>query len=153
MSKYELQFKGWQAIATLLIVLLLFGVRLLTFSDKKEDKELMKEVKLQLLMSYFPKDVDKLKAVYEAGDNDGITRVVNSMTTTEMNIDSLQISSPPLDFSTPKTIIVKASYSLNDASGTRETGTKFYRFRHGSFGNIWQYEYDSNVVSYYLNFI
>jgi hypothetical protein len=83
---------------------------------------------------------------------DKLGRVAKSVTSTKLNVDSVQASYPLFDFSTRKDVVVKVRYSLNDASGTREKGTNYYLFKHGSLGNVWQYKYDASEVSYYLNF-
>ena len=78
---------------------------------------------------------------------------MESVTTAKLNVESVQASSPLFNFSTSKDVVVKVTYSLDDASGTRDRKTKYYLFKHGSVGNSWSYKYESNVVSYYLNFI
>ena len=153
MSEFNIKVTGWKAIAAVVVVIGIFGVRLMTFSDKKDDNALMRKIELQLMTDYFPDDVEKLKAVYEAGDVDEVERVAKSITTTRLNIESVQASSPLFDFSTPKDVVVKVRYSLQDASGTRERGTNYYLFKHGALGNSWQYKYQTSAVFYYLNFL
>jgi hypothetical protein len=147
-----MNFRGWQAIAVIVVFLGILGVRLMAFSDKKDNKALMREIELQLLCDYLPNDADRLKAAYETGDMDKLGRVAKSVTSTKLNVDSVQASYPVFDFSARKDVVVKVRYSLNDASGTREKGTNYYLFKHGSLGNVWQYKYDTSEVSYYLNF-
>ena len=112
----------------------------------------MRELELQLTTEYFPDDVEKLKDVYEKGDRDEVDRLVESITSTKVNVESVEASYPPLDFSTPKDVVIKVRYSLIDSSGTREEGTKYYLFKHGSLSNNWNYRWEVGAVSYYLNF-
>ena len=152
MSEYKFKFSGWKAIVAIVVLIGIFGLRLMTFNDKKDDTDLMRKIELQLLTDYFPDDVQKLKAVLETGNRDKVREVVKSITTTEINVESVKVSQPLFSFSTSKEVVVKVTYSLNDASGTRDAGTNYYLFSHGSLGNVWQYKYDVSVVSYYLNF-
>ena len=153
MSEYKMNLAGWKAIAVVVVLIAVFGIRLVTFNDKKDDTALMRKIELQLLTEYLPDDAAKLKAVYEAGDMDEVEKVAKSITSTELDVESVQASYPLFNFKTPKDVVVKVKYSLNDATGTREKGTNYYLFKHRSFGNSWEYKYESNVVSYYLNFL
>jgi hypothetical protein len=153
MSEYKFQFSGWQAIVALLVLIGIFGLRLITFSDLSNDETLVKKIELRLMSDYFPDDVENLKAAYESGDTDEFDELVQSVTSTTLNIESLQASYPLFTFSGPKKVVVKVTYSLDDDSGTRETGTNYYLFKHGSLGNSWSYKREATVVSYYLNFV
>lgn len=152
MSEYKVKLAGWQVIVGVVVLIGLVGVRIMTFSDKTDDDDLMEELELLLMTDYFPDDVERLGAVLETGDRDKVGRVAKSITSTKLNIESVQVSSPLFSFSTSKDVVVKVGYSLIDASGTRDKGTKYYRFNHGSLVKVWQYKFGSNVISYYLNF-
>lgn len=89
----------------------------------------------------------------DAGTADQIEGVANSFTSAKLNIESVQASAPLLVLSTGKDVVIKVSHSLADASGTRESSTKYYRFHHRAVGNTWQFRHDASVVSYYLNFM
>jgi hypothetical protein len=153
MSEYKFQLTGWQAIVALLILIGIFGIRLMTFSDLRDDETLVKKIELRLMSDYFPDDVENLKAAYESGDPDEFDERVQSVTSTTLNIGSVQASYPLFTFSSPKEVVVKVTYSLDDDSGTRERGTNYYLFKHGSLGNSWSYKRESTVVGYYLNFV
>ena len=71
-----------------------------TFIDKRNDTELIQELELQLMTEYFPDDVDKLKAVYESGDEEEIENAVESITTTKLTIISVQTSFPLFSYKT-----------------------------------------------------
>ena len=88
-----------------------------------------------------------------SGDADKISIAAKSVTTTQLSIDSVKVSYPLFDFSTPKDVVVKVTYSLNDASGTYQTKTVYYLFKHGGLFNVWQYQYKTGAISYYLNFL
>lgn len=153
MPELELNFSGWKAVVVIVIVLLVIGVRFITFKDQKDNKALVKEIELELTTEYFPDDVAKLRAAVDSGDEDEISDVAESITTTKLNIEAVQISRPLFDFSSSKDVIVKVKYSLNDATGTRKAGTNYYRFENGLIVNSWRYKGKSSVVFYYLNFI
>ncbi len=153
MSELNIKLTGWKAAVAIVVLIGIFGVRLMTFSDLRDDETLMKKIELQLLTDYFPDDVETLKAAMETGDTDEIEEVANSITSTTLNVESVEASYPLFKFSSPKKVVVKVTYSLDDDSGTRETATNFYLFKHGPLGNIWTYKHETTAVSYYLNFI
>ena len=153
MSEFKVKFSGWQAIVVLIVFIGIFGIRLMSFNDERDDEDLMRKIELQLLTEYFPDDVAKLKAAYESGDMDEVEEVANSITSTTLNVESVKASYPLFDLSTPKDVVIKVTYSLDDDSGTREKATHYYLFKHGYLGNIWTYKRETGVVSYYLNFI
>lgn len=153
MSEYKFQLTGWQAIVAIVVLIGIFGIRLMTFSDLRGDETLAKKIELQLIADYFPDDVENLKAAYESGQTDEFDRLAQSVTSTTLNIESIKASYPLFKFSSSKKVVVKVTYSLDDDSGTRDKGTNYYLFRHGSIGNSWSYKREASVVSYYLNFI
>jgi hypothetical protein len=153
MSEIKINLKGWKAIAGLVVLIAVIGVRLMTFSDLTDDETLMREIELQLMTDYFPDDVERLRAVLETGDKHEVERVAKSITSTKMNVESVQASSPLFSFATSTEVVIKVGYSLVDDSGTRERGTKYYLFERGSLVDVWRYMYDVTAISYYLNFI
>ena len=153
MSEYKIQLTGWQAIAVVVVFIAIFGIRLITFNDERNDEDLISKLELQLMTEYFPDDVAELKAAFESGDMDEVEEIAKSITSTTLNIESVKASYPLFDFSTPKDVVVKVTYSLNDDTGTREKSTNYYLFKQGYLGNIWTYKRETSVVSYYLNFI
>ena len=153
MSELQVEFKGWQAIVLIAVLLVVIGAKFITLNDKKDDKALMKALKVKLMSDYYPGMADKLKAAVNSGDTDEISNAAESVTTTRVAIDSVKASYPVFDFSTPKNVVVKVTYSLNDASGTYQTKTVYYLFKYGGLLNAWQYQYQTNVIKYYLNFL
>ena len=149
----QIKLGGWQAAVAIIVVIAVVIIRLATLNDRRNDEDLMRALELQLLTEYFPDDVESLKEAYESGDEDEIAAAAQSVTTTELTILSARTSAPLLSFSTNEKVIIKVAYSLDDAFGNREKGTKYYCYRHGAIGNIWQYRYTSNPAGYYLNFM
>lgn len=152
MSELNIKLTGWKAVAVIVVLIGILGIRLMTFSDIRDDETLMKKLELQLLTDYFPDDVENLKAAWESGDTDEFDELVQSVTSTTLNIESVQASYPLFKFTSTKKVVVKVTYSLEDDSGTRERATNYYLFKHGSLGNSWSYKREATVVSYYLNF-
>lgn len=148
MPKYDLEFSGWKAVAALLVVAAIFGARIVSFSDATDDQDLMADLEMQLMSEYYPTEVERMRTAIEAKDDDAIRSVLDA----KMSIDSVQISSPPLDFSTPKKVVVKVTYSLNDSVGTVKKETVYFLYSHGTIGNTWSYQYKTNEIHYYLNF-
>lgn len=104
-----------------------------------------------LISDYYPDDVQKLKSVYGSGDIDEADAGAKSIVSTKLSIDSVQTSFPIFSFTSNKEVVVKVTYSLNDDTHIRKTGTNYYIFRYGMIGDTWQYKYYSNAIWYYLN--
>jgi len=153
MSEYQIKLNGWQVIVGIAVLVVILGLRLMTLNDKTDDSDLMEQLEFQLLTDYYPDDVKNLKSVYEAGDEEAASMVVESLTSRKINIESVQTSSPLLSFSTNTKVVVKVTYSMSDSNGIREKGEKYYLFKHGTIGNTWHHRYDSSAFMYYLNFI
>ena len=153
MSDLKLEFKGWYAIVVILIIIAIIIFRFLTLSDRKDDKELMKSLEVQLMSEYYPDMADRMKAAVDSGETEEITAAVESVTTTTLKIDSVKVSYPIFKFSTPKKVVVRVTFSLEDVSGTYQTKTVYYLYKNGGLLNRWQYQYKSSAMSYYLNFL
>lgn len=153
MSEYTMQFKGWHALVAVVVLLGLVGIRLLTFSDKRNDAELMQALEVELMSDYYPDLAERLQAAYDSGDPDALDQVAASVTSTRVEVESVRISSPLLDFSSPKDVVVKVQYALQDDAGAREERTRYYLFQHRALGNTWRYQYETSAASYYLNFL
>lgn len=152
MSEVKINLKGWQAVVVLVVLAGIVIVRLATIGDETDDSALMKKLEVQVICDYFPNEAAKLRKAFDSGDPDELQEAVESVTTAKLNIESVKTSSPLFDFSPSKDVVVKVTYSLEDASGTRDRKTKYYLFKYGSLGNNWSYRYETNVVRYYLNF-
>jgi hypothetical protein len=117
----------------------------------RDDEDLMKHIDALLMDEYSPYVAEKLGAAYDAGDPGGIEASVKSVTSTRVHIESVKASYPVFDFSIPKDVVMKVSFSLEDDTGAGEQRTMYYLFRKGAFG--WQYQYITTSLSYYLNFM
>ena len=95
-----------------------------------------------------------MEQLHEAGDVEGLSAAVKSAASTKIKIKSMKASYSIFDFSTKKrTVIVKIVYSIDDATGTREAGTKYYAFDHSPLVNTWNLPRERSALSYYLNFL
>lgn len=151
MSELKIQLKGWQAIVVAIVLIGIVAARFMTLNDMRNDEELMKRIDTLLMDEYSPYVAEKLRDAYDTGDDGKIEESVKSVTSTKVNIVSVQASYPVFDFSTPKDVVIKVVFSLDDATGTGENRTVYYLFKHGAFG--WQYQYITTSLSYYFNFM
>lgn len=153
-SKSTFRFSGWQGVIALIAVLGIVGVRLMTLDSNMGDTELMQKLEFQIMTDYFPDDVKQLRPIYESGDREAIAKAVKSITSSKITIKSVYTSAPLLTFSSNQKVVVKVSYSLDDAAGHRDEGTKYYRFRHGGLmGSRWSSPSEVGAIRYYLNFL
>ena len=150
MSELKTQLTGWQAIVVAVVLIGVVAIRFMTLSDMRNDKDLMKHINTLLMDEYSPHVAEKLRAAYDTGDEGKIEKSVQSVTSTKVNIVSVQASYPIFDFSSPKDVVIKVVFSLDDATETGEKKTIYYLFKRGVFG--WQYQYITTSLSYYLNF-
>ena len=153
MSDLKFEFKGWQAVIVILVIIAVIAVRFLSLSDKKDDKALMKSLEVQLMSEYYPEMAERMKAAVDSGEDNVISEAAESVTTTKLKIDSVMVSYPIFKFSTPKKVVVKVTFSLEDVSGAYQTKTVYYLYKQGGMLNTWQYQYKSGAMSYYLNFL
>ena len=149
MPEKTIKLTGWKAAIAAIVLLILLGVRVMTFSNST-DEELLEALNMQLMSEFYPNQVERLKAALDQTDEEKIESGTSAVLNSELNILSVQTSYPFLDFSSPQNVVVKVTYNLDDETGKKE---KYYLFKHGVIGNNWQYQYESNVISYYLNFL
>jgi hypothetical protein len=148
------KLSGWKAVAGLVLLIVIVGIRIATIGGEATDPTLMEKVKFELMTEYFPDDADRLKALHESGNEEALARAVESVTTTELHIKSIKTSASLFSLLTKNDkIIVKVDYSLDDAQGTRRAGTRYYRFKHSPMLNIWEFQGTSFASLYYLNFL
>lgn len=153
MSQASINFKGWQAVLAIVVLAGLVGIRFMTFQDKTDDKDLMRDLQTQLVSDYLPKETERLREAVESGDKNRISNVAESVTEAKLKIESVKISAPLLEFSTAKDVVVKVVYSLAEGSKTRGRKTLYFLYRKGVIGNPWSYQYQTTALRYYLNFI
>ena len=150
----KIKLSGWKALAIIPLFAAIFVFRIAAMNNKKNNKNLMKEIEFQMMTEYFPDDVNRMKSLYESDNNEKFNEVVKSVISTKLTIKSVKASYPIFDFFHKyKDVIVKVNYSLDDAYGTREQGTKYYSFEHSPMINRWRYKSKRSKLSYYLNFI
>ncbi len=118
-----------------------------------DNAALMQSLEVELMSDYYPDLADRLKAAVETDDADAISKVAASVTTTKVEFQSVRVSSPLFDFSSPKDVVVEVRYALHDDAGGREERTRYYLYRHRAIGNSWQYQYETGATRYYLNFL
>ena len=118
MSQVKIDFKGWQALVIILLIIGFVTVRFITFSDMRNDTTLMEALEVQLMSEYYPDLADKMKSALASGDSEEISKAAESVTSTRLHIDAVKTSSPLFNFSTTKDVVVKVTYSLTDAAET-----------------------------------
>lgn len=153
MVERQLKLSGWQAIVVIIVLFGVVVVRLTTFGDQKNNSALMEKLDNHLVAEYLSGDVARLRAALESGDKQHAETVGRSVASTKVNVQKVQASFPLFNFSSTKRVIVKVTFSLDDANGTRETRTVYYQFKHSVIGDSWSYQRDSSALSYYLNFL
>ena len=152
MSQVNINLKGWPAVLAIVVLVGMVGVRFMTFQDKTDDQKLMRNLEIQIMADYMPKETARLRAAMDSGDTNKISEIAQAVIGAEPKIESVQISSPLLDFSTLKDVVVKVVYSLSEESETRDSETLYLRYRHSAISNTWNYQSKTTAMSYYLNF-
>ena len=152
MSQVNIKLKGWQAVLALIVLIGLAAVRFVTFQDKTDDNDLMRSLETQIMSDYLPKETARLREAVDSGDQSRISQVAESVTGARPQIESVQVSAPLLDLSTPKDVVVKVVYSLAEGSKTRDRKTLYFLYRYGAIGNTWSYQHETTAMRYYLNF-
>ena len=153
MPQVNFKSKGWLAVLALVVLAVFVGFRFMTFQDKSDDQNLVRNLETQILCDYLPRETDRLKEAVDSGDRDRISKVADSVTGAKPKIESVQISSPLLDFSTSREVVVKVVYSLAQGAQTRDRKTLYFLYRYGAMGNTWSCQYQTSAMSYYLNFM
>jgi hypothetical protein len=152
MTQLNIHLKGWHSALAVVVIIGLVIFRFMSFQDKTDDKNLMKLIETHILSDYFPEEVARMQASVDSGDKDLMAQTVESVTSAKPVIESVKISSPLLSFSSPRDVVVKVVYGLSEGPGIRDRKTVYYTVRHGGIGNTWRHRYESNILSYYLNF-
>ncbi len=153
MAEVNFELSGGKAVVAIIVLAIVIVIRLVSIGGTTDDKDLIRQLELNLTSFYYPGEVDRLKAAMASGDSEEIDLVAKSVTSTKLKIDSVKTSYALFDFSSPKKVIVKVNYSLVDDSGVNDQQEKYFKFQHGGIMNNWSYQYESNMVSYYLNFL
>lgn len=152
MAQLNMKLQGWHAVLGLIFLVGLTGVRLVTFRDKTDDQRLMRDLQRKIAADYLPHEAARLQAAMNASDQQDISRVARSITNTKPRIESVRISSPFLDFSYPKDVVVKVVYSLAEGAKTSRRRTLYFLYSYSAVGDVWIYQHQTTAVRYYLNF-
>jgi len=153
MAGYEIELKGWKGVVFILVFLGFLVARFLTFRDGSGEAGLLRQLRVLLQGDYHPGEEARLQEACEAGDEATLALASRSVAAAELNIESVETSSPLLDLGSGRDVVVKVAYSLRGLSGTRDRRTRYYLFRYGSLGHTWQYRHETGMVRYYLNFL
>jgi len=149
MAEKTIKLTGVNAIIASVILLAVVLVRLATIGQNT-DEELLRVLDVQLMSKFYPNQVARMKAALEQTDLEAIEADASSIIEAKVKILAVQTSYPIMGFSYPRKVIVKVKYDLDDQSGDK---IQYYRFKEGVVGSQWLYQYESNVISYYLNFL
>ncbi len=149
MPEKTFTFTGWNAVIVGIVLLAILISRLMSFGNNT-DPELREALLRQLNSEFYPNQVSRMEALIAQQDSSVLEEGVGDVLTSTLDILSVQTSYPFLDFSSPRIIIVKVTYDLGDNTGFKK---QYYRYKYGMIGNSWQYQRESNVISYYLNFM
>lgn len=148
----NIKLGGWQAAVAIVVLVVLAGIRFVTFQDKMNDRNLMESLKTQIVSDYLPAETARLQAAANSGDSNRISEVAESVTGAQPKIESVKISGPLPGFSTSEDVVVKVTYYLSEGSKSRDRKTLYLLYRHGSVGNTWSYRHKTTALKYYLNF-
>jgi hypothetical protein len=152
MPEKTIRLTGWSALAVIVVVVGLFGYRVLTLRNLEDNDKLVQEVKILLQTEYLPDDVRNMESLYESGKTEELGKAVESLATTIINIESITAGIPPFNLkSERRKVVTKVVYSITDVNGVRQEGTKYYRFDYAPMVNSWQWGREVTAISYYLN--
>jgi hypothetical protein len=138
MPEMNIQLKGRQAVAVLLVLAAAAAARFASMRELRNDPDLMREVRTHLASETLPQLVDRLR--------DGQSVPTDDALDYEPVVSSVRASYPPFDFSVPKDVVVRVAYSLPNG----EPSTVYFLFSKGAFG--WRFKHKSDALGYYLNF-
>lgn len=153
MSTHEIKLTGWKAIVVLVAFAGLVGYRFVSQKDMTGDAELMSKIEMELKTLYVPDQVEQMKAAQASGDMKKLEELARKTTTTKLTVLSVKASQPMFDFSSPRDVVLRVNYTLEDASTAAVEHTNYYLFEHSYVTGTWRLRHRSSVVGYYLNFL
>ncbi len=148
----SIKLGGWQAVVAVVVLIVLAGIRFVTFQDKMNDRNLMESLQTQIVSDYLPAETARLQEATNSGDSNRISETAKSVSGAQPKMASVKISAPLLGFSTSGDVVVKVTYYLSEGSKSRDRKTLYLLYRHGSVGNTWSYRHKTTALKYYLNF-
>ncbi len=149
MAEHEIRLSGKHAVIALVVLACIVGYRLVSVGKHVDDPELLKQIEQLLRSDYYPDQVAALTAAQAAGDAARMSALADDIVNSGLDIRAVNTSYPLFDFSMPRDVVVRVTYSVGGLSG--EPRTRYYLFRQGALGD-WRYQRDSGAVWYYLNF-
>lgn len=153
-KKATFQLSGWQVVIFVIVFIGFLSFRINSMNDQLGNDLLRAKIERELIYEYYPDHIKEAQEALEAGDNEEVTKQVNSMTTAKVELDLLKISYSIFDFSTSdRDVVIKVKYRIEDASGTHEQDTKYYRYTYKPVVKNWTRYGVSSEFIYYLNFI
>ena len=145
MAEIKMSFKGWKAVAALIVVAFLMGFRFFMMGNA-DDPKLDKEVRKELMLELGGQTQQQLASL-DPMDAQGALDLAEKFNADKIEIHSLRTSKPLPGLSDSGDIIVQVDYTL--PGGTRQK--EFWLFKHSLIAG-WRYQRPSTALSYYLNF-
>jgi len=143
----KLNFKASMLVIVLLIVGL--GVRIISFSAS-HDPVLEKAVRDVLWSTYSGVHLSaEISRIREDQDYDSVEALTKKSSPLAISIEKISRSQPLMASSSNQKVVVRVHYRFPDDTSTR---IEYMEFKHGGLLDVWSYNYDVSVVSYYLNF-
>jgi len=145
----NVEIKGKAAVtAGLILIVVLAGIRMATFSDS-HDASLEKAVRSELWLRYGDRLGAEINKIRKEADYSDVSDLMKKASPDAITIERISRSEPLLKWASSQNVIVRVHYRFPEDV---ETQKEYMRFNHGSMVDAWQYRYDSSAVSYYLNF-
>ena len=152
MAEMTIKLQGWHAILAIVLIAGLMGARLMTFQDQLGNAKLMDNLQKQIASDYLPQQAARLQAAMDSGDQQNLSKAARSVTSTDANIESVEISAPLLKFSSPEDVVVKVVYALTQGATVGKSRTLYFLYSYSAVGNVWIYQHQTTASRYYLNF-
>lgn len=149
MAQMYVNLKGWPGVIAAVAILGIIGLRLVSFSDKRDDAALMQALQTKLGSEHTPELTHEMQAAVAAGDGARMDQLAATALAGGVSIDAVQVSSPLFDFSSPRDVVVKVTYTP-PAGGSR---TEYFLYRYGAIGDAWEFRRDTGAFHFYLNIL
>ena len=139
-------------VAALVIAVALLGVsgmRILSLGNST-DPALKAAVRQALWVSLMGETGEKVARIRESGDYSEALGTVANAAPASIMILTLGASRPIFSWTSSERVVVHVKYRVQGSERIRE---RYLEYKHGLIGNSWSFQYDSTLVSYYLNLI
>lgn len=153
MSELNIKLKGWHAVVAVIVMIGLMGVRLASFHDGMNDASLVRNLKTHLASDYMPGEAARLQAAMDSGSDKKLVDAAHAVTSSKPEIESIQISAPLLNFTTPEDVVVKVTYDLTQGDQPGSSRTLYFLYSYTPVGDLWLYQHQTYAIKYYLNFL